>query len=47
MNPELESTPELVNKEPYGEGWMIKIEISNPAELEELLDAKQYAELIG
>lgn len=47
VNPELESTPELVNKEPYGEGWMIKIEISNPAELEELLDAKQYAELIG
>ena len=47
VNPELESTPELVNKEPYGEGWMIKIEISNPAELEGLLDAKQYAELIG
>lgn len=47
VNPELETTPELVNKDPYAGGWMIKIEISNPAELEELLDAKQYEALIG
>ncbi len=47
VNPELEITPELVNKDPYAGGWMIKIEMSNPAELEELLDAKQYEALIG
>ncbi len=47
VNPELETTPELVNKDPYAGGWMIKIEMSNPAEFEELLDAKQYEALIG
>ncbi len=47
VNSSLESNPELVNKEPYGGGWMIKIEIADAAELKELLDAKQYAALIG
>lgn len=47
VNPDLETTPELVNKDPYAGGWMIKIEMSNPAEFEELLDAKQYEALIG
>ena len=46
-NPMLEKTPELVNKEPYGNGWMIKLRLGNPGELSALLDAKKYRELIG
>lgn len=46
VNAALESSPELVNQSPYGEGWMIKIEISDPAELDSLLDAAAYAALI-
>ncbi|MFH2095172.1 MAG: glycine cleavage system protein GcvH [Bacteroidota bacterium] len=46
INPLLESTPDVVNKDPYGEGWMIKISIENPAELNDLLDAGRYSELI-
>ncbi|HLN63394.1 MAG TPA: glycine cleavage system protein GcvH [Symbiobacteriaceae bacterium] len=42
VNEALEGTPELVNSSPYGDGWMIKIELSNPAELDELLDAAAY-----
>jgi glycine cleavage system H protein len=47
VNPALESTPELVNKDPYGEGWMIRIRISDAAELDSLLDAAAYGKLIG
>jgi len=47
FNSNLESQAEVVNKDPYGEGWMIKIEISNPAELNNLLDANAYRSLIG
>jgi glycine cleavage system H protein len=42
VNEKLDSTPELVNQDPYGEGWMIKIELSNPGELDALLDAAAY-----
>jgi glycine cleavage system H protein len=47
FNSNLESQAEVINKDPYGEGWMIKIEISNPAELDNLLDANAYRSLIG
>ena len=47
FNTELESTPEIVNEDPYEKGWMIKIEMSDDASLEELLSADQYKELIG
>ncbi len=47
INPELESTPEKVNQDPYGDGWMIKVKISNPSEADELMDAEKYKELIG
>ncbi len=47
FNEALADTPELVNKDPYGEGWMIKIKMSNPAELDELLDVEAYKELIN
>ncbi len=43
MNAALENAAEVVNSDPYGEGWMVKIEVSNPAELEGLLDAEKYA----
>lgn len=47
FNGELENTPETVNKDPYGAGWMIKIRISDPAQLESLLSADEYAAHIG
>ncbi len=47
VNPELEAQPDLVNKEPFEGGWMIKIEVSDMSELDDLLTAEQYKELIG
>lgn len=47
FNETLESEPEKVNNDPYGDGWMIKIKFSNPDELEALLDDAAYKELIG
>ena len=47
VNAELEDAPELVNEDPYGQGWIIKIAIENPAEADELLDAAGYQEKIG
>ncbi|PLX13592.1 MAG: glycine cleavage system protein H [Marinilabiliales bacterium] len=46
VNEALADTPEAVNNDPYGEGWMIKVEVGNPAELEELMNADQYKESI-
>ncbi len=42
VNEELEGAPELVNNDPYGKGWMIKIKVNNPADIDSLLDAAQY-----
>ncbi|MEP0263629.1 glycine cleavage system protein GcvH [Dokdonia sp.] len=47
FNEALEDDPELVNKDPYGEGWMIKMKISNTEEIADLLDAEGYASIIG
>lgn len=47
FNDSLESTPESVNADPYGDGWMIKIKFSNPEEVEELLSSDDYKKLIG
>jgi glycine cleavage system H protein len=47
VNAALNATPELVNKDPYGAGWMVKIKLSNPDEVKGLLDAKGYQDLIG
>jgi glycine cleavage system H protein len=47
LNSILESQPEMVNKDPYGEGWMVKIKLKDPAQLNELLSADQYKELVG
>jgi glycine cleavage system H protein len=46
LNEALESNPELVNSDPYGEGWMVKIKVSNPSELDELLGAEDYTGLV-
>jgi glycine cleavage system H protein len=47
FNEALKDKPELVNNDPYGEGWMVKIKISNPDEIATLLDAAAYQALIG
>lgn len=47
FNEGLEADPEAVNKDAYGAGWMIKVKMSNPAELDALLDAAAYDALIG
>lgn len=47
FNKGLEAGPEKVNSDPYGDGWMVKVKISNPAEADSLLSADQYKELIG
>lgn len=46
VNTELEDSPELVNTDPYGEGWMIKVRISSQDELSQLLDAASYSALL-
>jgi glycine cleavage system H protein len=47
FNEDLESAPEKVNSDAYGEGWMIRIKIVNPEEINQLLDAESYREVIG
>jgi glycine cleavage system H protein len=47
VNGNLEGQPELVNSDPYGEGWIIKISVAEKAELDELMDAGQYRSFIG
>lgn len=47
VNENLESSPDLVNSDPYGEGWMAKVKMSNSAELNDLLSADKYKEVIG
>ena len=46
INENIESSPELVNSDPYGEGWMIKIEINEASDIENLLTAEAYSNLI-
>lgn len=46
-NAELEHSPELINSDPYGDGWIIKVEMENPAEVDGLLDAAAYQQLVG
>nr|WP_308199567.1 hypothetical protein [Chitinophaga sedimenti] len=47
INPALDGSPELVNSDPYGEGWMVKVTVNNPADVEGLLSADAYKELVG
>ncbi len=47
FNEGVDADPAVVNQDPYGEGWLVKIKMSDPAELDSLLSAEQYGELIG
>ena len=47
VNPALANQPELVNTDPYGEGWMVKMTVTNPADVAKLLDATAYQAVIG
>lgn len=46
-NPLLEKQPELVNTDPYGDGWMVKLEVSNIADIDALMGSEAYASLVG
>lgn len=47
INPLLDSQPELVNSDPYGDGWMVKVTLADATEVDDLLSAEEYASLIG
>ena len=47
LNAALANSPDLVNSDPYGEGWMVKMTISNPADVETLMDAKAYEQMVS
>ena len=47
LNAELDATPELINTDPYGKGWIVKMSVSELSEVESLLSAEAYAALIG
>ena len=47
VNSSLEDNPEVVNNDPYGEGWIIKIEVSNPSDIDTLMCSEEYKNLIG
>ena len=46
VNPALSNNPELLNSDPYGEGWLIKLEVSNPGDIDTLLDSAAYQNII-
>lgn len=47
VNPALNGSPELVNTDPYGGGWMVKMKLANPSDVDALMDASAYGELVG
>ena len=47
FNSELEDSPELINSDPYGKGWLIKVKLSDPSEVDGLLSAKEYNKLVN
>ena len=47
LNPELEGAPELLNTDPYGNGWIVKVKVSDPSQFDSLLSADEYKALIG
>jgi glycine cleavage system H protein len=47
LNSKLANAPELVNNDPYGDGWMIKMKVDNPADITALMEAKAYEEMVG
>jgi glycine cleavage system H protein len=47
LNPELANSPELVNTDPYGNGWMVKLKVSNPSDIDTLMDATAYQSVVS
>jgi glycine cleavage system H protein len=47
LNPALANAPEMVNSDPYGDGWMVKMTVNNPSDVDKLLDASAYEKLVG
>jgi glycine cleavage system H protein len=47
VNPALDGSPDLVNTDPYGEGWMVKVNVNNPADVDALMDAAAYKAMVG
>jgi glycine cleavage system H protein len=47
LNPALANSPESVNSDPYGEGWMVKMTVNNPSDVQELMDAAAYEAVVG
>ncbi|MFH1051559.1 MAG: glycine cleavage system protein GcvH [bacterium] len=47
INKTINESPEVVNNDPYGDGWMVKIEMSDPSELNKLMDVESYKQMIG
>lgn len=47
VNPEIDSTPELVNQDPYGKGWLIRVKVNNVSDVDGLLSADEYKELVS
>jgi glycine cleavage system H protein len=47
LNPALSGAPDLVNTDPYGQGWMIKLKVNDPSQVSKLLDAEAYESLVG
>lgn len=47
INPDLDDQPELINNDPYGEGWIIKVKVDDPSAFDDLLDAAAYKEFVG
>jgi len=47
LNPELENSPALINSDPYGKGWIIKVKITDPAEVSDLIPAEKYKNLVA
>ncbi|MFO7575365.1 MAG: glycine cleavage system protein GcvH [Bacteroidales bacterium] len=46
-NPAIDDTPDIVNKDPYGKGWLIKVKITDKSDLDDMLDAEEYSALAG
>ncbi len=47
LNPDLANSPELVNTDPYGKGWMVKLKVSNPGDIDHLMDAAAYQSVVS
>jgi glycine cleavage system H protein len=47
VNPGLADSPEQINRDPYGEGWMVRVRLSDPSELDQLMDVNAYKEMLG